>query len=230
MRTATRRITRKDIRRPDRFVVLIRRSVAFAKENQTALIAGVAAVVFVVVALAGWGFYRGRQNRLAAEEYARAVDLYHAGKYKEALDALARLDVYSSTYYSRIGLLYAANAQTALQNSNAAVESLRRLLDREKKDPLLRQTAYVSLGYMHEQRGQWTDAAQSYAEAEKIAGPLKTDAELGKARSYAQAGNSKEAIAAYKKFLVDNSDSDRAVEISVRLQELEAKAASAPVK
>jgi predicted negative regulator of RcsB-dependent stress response len=230
MRTATRRITRKDIRQPDRFVVLIRRFVAFAKANQTALIAGVAASVLIVVALVGWSLYRGRQNRLAAEEYARAVDLYHQGKYKESLDALARLEVYSSTYYSRMGLLYAANAQTALQNSSAAVESLTRLLDREKKDPLLRQTAYVSLGYTQEQRAQWADAAQSYAEAEKIAGPLKSDATLAKARSYTQAGNAKEAIAAYKKFLADNPDSDRASEISVRLQELEAKAGSAPAK
>jgi predicted negative regulator of RcsB-dependent stress response len=230
MRTATRRITRKDIRQPDRFVVLIRRLAALAKENQTALIAGIAAFLFIVVALVGWSLYRGRQNRLAAEEYARAVDLYHEGKYKESLDALGRLEVYSSTYYSRMGLLYAANAQSALQNSNAAVESLRRLLDREKKDPLMRQTAYVSLGYAQEQRGQWADAAQSYAEAEKIAGPLKSDASLGMARSYAQAGNAKEAIAAYKKFVADNPDSDRASEISVRVQELEAKTASAPAK
>ena len=227
MRTATRRITRKDIRQPDRFVVLIRRLAALAKENQTALVAGIAAFLFVVVALVGWSLYRGRQNRLAAEEYARAVDLYHEGKYKESLDALARLEVYSSTYYSRMGLLYAANAQSALQNGNAAVESLRRLLDREKKDLLMRQTAYVSLGYAQEQRGQWADAAQSYAEADKIAGPLKSDASLGMARSYAQAGNTKEAIAAYKKFLADNPDSDRASEISVRVQELEAKATSA---
>lgn len=230
MRTATRRLTRKDIRQPDRFVVLIRRVAAVVKENQTALIAGVAAFVFVVVALVGWSLYRGRQNRLAAEEYARAVDLYHDGKYKEALDALARLEVYSSTYYSRMGLLYAANAQSALQNSNAAVESLRRLLDREKKDSLLRQSAYVSLGYTQEQRGQWTDAAQSYAEAEKIAGPLKSDAELGKARSNAQAGNAKEAIASYKKFLADNPDSERASEITVRVQELESKTGAAPAK
>ena len=230
MRTATRRITRKDIRQPDRFVVAIRRAVAFAKANQTAAVAVAAAVLFVIAATLGWGLYRSRQNRLAAEEYARAVDLYHAGKYKEALDALGRLELYSSTYYSKMGLLYAANAQAAMQDTNKAVDSLHRLLDREKKDPLLRQSAYVSLGYTQEQRAQWADAAQSYAEAEKIDGPMKADAALGEARSYAQAGNPKQAIATYKKFLAENPDSDRFNEISVRVRDLEAKTGAAAAK
>jgi predicted negative regulator of RcsB-dependent stress response len=231
MRTASRRITRKDIRQPDRFVVTMRRFVAFSKENQSAVFGGIAAVVVIAFLVVGWNFYRSRQNRLAAEEYSRAVDLYHEGKYKEALEALGRLEIYGSTYYGRMGLLYAANAQAKLQNTTAAADNLRRLLDREKKDPMLRQTAYVTLGYTQEQRGQWADAAQSFAEAEKIAGPLSTDAMLGKARSYAQAGKAKEAIAAYQKFLADNPESERANEITVRLRELEAKSpASAPAK
>ena len=231
MRTASRRITRKEIRQPDWFVVAARRALAFSKANQTAVAAGVAGVLVVIVLILGWNLYRSRQNRLASDEYARAVDFYHDGKYKEALDALNRLEVYRSSYYSRMGLLYAANTQIALQNTTAAVDSLQRLLQQEKKDPMLRQSAYMSLGYTQEQRGQWADAARSYAEAEKIAGPMKTDAVLGEARSYAQAGNLKEAIAAYKKFLADNPDSERFNEISVRVQELEAKAgAAAPAK
>src|SRR3954471_18361537 len=111
MRTATRRITRKDIRQPDWFVVLVRRFVALSKTNATALIAGVAVIICLGVALFGWDVYRSRQNRLAAEEYARSVDLFHAGKYKEALDSLNRLEIYRSSYYSRLGMLYKANAQ-----------------------------------------------------------------------------------------------------------------------
>src|SRR3954465_13939550 len=178
MRTATRRITRKDIRQPDRFVVLVRSFLPYAKANRTALLAAGAVVVILATALFGWDLYRTRQNRLAAEEYARAVDLYHGGKYKEALDSFNRLEIYRSSYYSRLGMLYKANAQSALQDTNGAVETLRRLLDGEKKDPLVRQSAYVSLGYTQEQRAQWPDAAQSYSEAAKIAGPLKSDAAL----------------------------------------------------
>ncbi|HEX2384925.1 MAG TPA: tetratricopeptide repeat protein, partial [Candidatus Binatia bacterium] len=199
MRTAARRITRKDLRQPDSFVLLARRFVAFAKENRNALAAAAVVVVFVVGALFGWELYKSRQNRLAAEEYGRAVDLYHLGKYKEALDALGRLEIYRSSYYSRLGLLYQANAQAAMQDTGRAAETLRQLLDREKKDPMLRQSAYLALGYNQEQREQWGDAAQSFTEAEKIPGPLQSDATLGKGRSYLQTGNLKEAAAAYKK-------------------------------
>ncbi|HEY1266847.1 MAG TPA: tetratricopeptide repeat protein [Candidatus Binatia bacterium] len=203
---------------------------AFAKANLTAFLAAGAVVIFVIIALVGWQLYKSRQNRLAAEEYGRAVDLYHSGNYKEALDALGRLEIYRSSYYSRLGLLYEANAQAALQDTGRAAETLHRLLDQEKKDSLLRQSAYVALGYNQEQRAQWADAAQSFVEAEKLSGPLKADATLGKGRSYEQTGNLKEAAAAYKKFLADNPDSERSSEITVRLHELEAKIAQAPAK
>ena len=154
MRTAARRITRKDIRRPDRFVTLIRRFLSLSAAHRTALVAGIAAFLAVLALLVGWDFYRSRQNRIASEEYARAVDLYHAGKYKEALEALNRLEIYRSSFYSRLGMLYSANAQASLQDTNRAIETLQRLLSKESKEPLVRQGAYASLGYLQEERGQ----------------------------------------------------------------------------
>jgi tetratricopeptide (TPR) repeat protein len=227
MRTASRRITRKDIRRPDQFVTLVRRFIAMSATHRPALTVSAAIVVVVFVLLLGWDFYRSRQNRLASEEYARAVDLYHGGKYKEALEALNRLEIYRASFYSRLGLLYSANTQAALQDTTKAVDTLQRLLAKERKEPMVRQAAYMSLAYAQEQRGQFQEAAASFAEAEKIPGAQKSDATLGKARSSRLAGNWKEAAASYRKFLTDNPDSDRASEIAVRIQELEAKAGAA---
>lgn len=231
MRTASKRITRKDIRQPDHFVAMARRLVAYGKTNRTALFAALAVLILFAAALLGWNLYRGRQDRLAAAEYDRAVELYHAGNYKEAMDALKRLEVYRTSFYSRLGLLYAANTQAALQDTTGSIETLKQLLQKETKDPLVRQAAYVSMGYTQEQKGQCKEAAASFAEAEKLAGPLKSDATLGKARCSGIAGDYKEALASYRKFLADNPDSERFNEISVRIQELEAKAAvPAPAK
>ena len=227
MRTASRRITRKDIRQPDRFVTMARELVAFSKTNRTAVAAALAGAVLLVAALLGWDLYRSRQDRLAAEEYNRAVGLYHAGNLKEAQEALGRLEIYRTSLYSRLGLLYAANTQAALQDTTRSIETLKLLLQKEKKDPLVRQAAYVSMGYSQEQKGQCKEAAASFAEAEKLAGPFKADATLGNARCSSVAGNYKEALAAYRKFLADNPDSERLNEISVRIQELEAKAGGA---
>ncbi|HEX9444264.1 MAG TPA: tetratricopeptide repeat protein [Candidatus Binatia bacterium] len=227
MRTASRRITRKDIRQPDWFVTMARELVSFGKTNRTALAAALVVLILFVAALLGWNLYKGRQDRLAAEEFGRAVELYHAANYKQAMEALNRLEAYRTSYYSRLGLLYAANTQAALQDTARSIETLRQLLQREKKDPLLRQAAYVSMGYSQEQTGQCKEAAASFAEAEKLAGPLKADATLGKARCDGVAGNYKDALAAYRKFLADNPDSERFSEVSVRIQELEAKAGGA---
>ncbi|MGH7768590.1 MAG: hypothetical protein ACREQP_14150, partial [Candidatus Binatia bacterium] len=94
MLSAPKRITRKEIRQPDRFVTLLRRGVSFFTDNRILVIVAAAILVVIVAALVGWDLYSSRQNRLAAEEYARAVNLYHEGKYKEALEALKRLEAY----------------------------------------------------------------------------------------------------------------------------------------
>lgn len=230
MRTASKRITRKDIRQPDRFLTLVRRFASFSTTHRPVLTGTIVAVAVVAGAILSWDFYRTRQNRLASEEYARAVDLYHAGKYREALEPLGRLEIYRSSFYSRLGMLYAANTQAALQDTAKSAETLKQLIAQEQKNALVRQAAYASLAYTQEQRGQFQEAANSFAEAEKIDGPLKPDATLGRARASRLAGNFKDALAAYKKFLADNPDSERASEISVRVQELEAKAGGAPAK
>jgi predicted negative regulator of RcsB-dependent stress response len=224
MRSAAKRITRKDIRQPDWFVTLLRESISFFKANRTAAIASAAAVAVVVAAFLAWDLYRGRQNRLAASEYVRAVELYHGGKYKEALEALSRLEIYRSSVYSRLGMLYTANTQNALQDTTRAADALLQLIAKERNEPLLRQAAYISLGYTQEQKGQYKEAVASFGAAENIAGPMKGDATLGKARCSALTGNFKEALASYRKFVTDNPDSNRLNEIAVRIQEMQAKA------
>jgi predicted negative regulator of RcsB-dependent stress response len=223
MASAPKRITRKEIRQPDRFVTLLRRSVLFFNTNRIAVVAAIAGVFLAGAALFAWDIYAGRQNRLAAEEYARAVNFYHDGKYKEALEALKRLETYSSSFYSRLGLLYTANTHAALQDAPKAAEALRQLLAKEPREPIVRQTAYVALAYAQEQAGQWREAVASFAEAEKIAGPLKEDASLGKARCSALAGNLKEALAAYRGYIRDNPASDRVNAVSLHIQQLEAE-------
>ena len=220
---APRRITRKDIRQPDQFVTLARQCVSFFTTHRTTFVVLVSTFAVILAIMLGWDLYRGRQNRLAASEYAHAVGFYHAGQYKEALEALNRLQIYRSSFYSRLGLLYTANTQAALQDTAKAVEALQQLIGKEKKEPIVRQAAFISLAYTQETKGQCQEAVSSFGEAEKIDGPLRGDATLGKARCSALTGNFKEALASYRKYLTDNPASDRANEISVRVQEIEAK-------
>jgi len=62
-----------------------------------------------------------------------------------------------------------------------------------------------------------------FAEAEKIAGPFKDDALLGKARCSLQIQDPKGALASYRQYLTNYPGSERSGEISLRIQEVEAK-------
>ena len=220
MLRSPKRITRKDIRQPDHFVILARQCISFFTQHRTRFAVSLSILAAIVVILFGWDLYRGRQNRLAAAEYTRAVRLYHQGRYRETLQALGRLSAYPSSFYSRLALLYAAKSHMALEENEKAVEPLRQLLATERSDPLLRQAAFMSLAYVEEKIGQCQQAVLAFAEAERIAGPLTTDATLGKARCSAQTGNVNEAVASYRKFLTDNPSSERVGEMQLRLQEL----------
>jgi predicted negative regulator of RcsB-dependent stress response len=171
----------------------------------------------------GWGLYRNRQDRLAEREFSLALDLYHNSKYREALEALARLDIYRSSHYNDLGLLYQAHTYIALKDTSKAEERLRELLRREKKDPLLRQLGLVTLAYIQERSGHCKEAVQSFSEAEALQAPFKEEALLGKARCSAQTQNYKEALNSYRQFILNYPGSERANEVTLLAQEMESK-------
>lgn len=218
-----KRVTRKDIRRPDQFVTLTGKIFTFLRQHRTESLASLALIIALASALLAWDFYQTRQNRLASQEYSKAIALYHEGKYREALEALARVSVYRSTIYSRLGLLYQAKSYVALKEDDKALGALQELLQRERKDPFLRQLALMTMAHIQEGAGKCADAAPHLAEAEKIDGPFKEEALLGKARCKLQNNDLKEALSSYRQYLNNYPGSERVSEIALKIQDLEAK-------
>jgi len=218
-----KRVTRRDLRQPDQFVTLTGKGIEFVKENRSPLLAALALTGVALAGLWGWTFYRATQDRHASEQYSRALALYQAGNYRDAASELNRIDSYYSPSYRRLGLLYQGRSYVALQESQKAQEALSQFLAAERKDPLLRQMAYLSLGYAQEGVGRCPDAAGSFAEAEKLAGPFKEEALLGKARCSAQSGNYKEALNSYKQLLANFPASEKHAQATVAIHEIEGK-------
>ncbi len=65
-----------------------------------------------------------------------------------------------------------------------------------------------------------------FAEAEKIAAPFRDEAILGKARCNLETQELKGALESYRQYLASYPSGERAGEISLRVQELEAKVAA----
>jgi predicted negative regulator of RcsB-dependent stress response len=227
---SSKRITRKDIRRPDQFVTLTGKILTIVAERRTEVLASAALIIAAVFVLLSWNLYQTRQNRLASQEYSKALALYHGGKHQEALDAFARVGLYRSTIYSRLGLLYQASSHIALNEKDKALAALQDLLQRETKDGFLRQLTFITMAQIEEEAGKCTQAATNFGEAEKLNGPFKEEALLGKARCKVQNNDLKKALNSYRQHRTDYPGSERATEVSLIIQGLEGKIAKATSK
>ncbi|MBI4526195.1 MAG: tetratricopeptide repeat protein [Deltaproteobacteria bacterium] len=220
---SAKRITRKDIRQPDQFVTLAGQAyrICFEQYRNTSL--GVVAFLFaVLLAWWGWGLYTENQAVLAAQAYSRALALHQSRRYTEALEAFKQLDNYHSQIYQRLGLLYRANIYVTLNDNAKAFTTAEELLRREK-EPVNRQLGYITLAHAQENQKRWREALASFTEAEKLQGPLKEEALLGKARCSIELQNFKEALNAYRQHASTYPTSERSTEVSLRIQDLEAK-------
>lgn len=227
---STKRLTRRDIRRPDRFIDLMGRSVRFLSEKKN-FVAGILTGILVISAgLWGWSLYQERENQAAAEKYFPALELYNEGKHREAATALEQVASHRRSLYGRLALLHLAHSHVALTEYPKAVEALREFLRRDNKEPWLRQVGLVNLGYVQEISGQCGEALATYTQAQNLEGSLKDEALLGQARCAAESGKSKMALDSYRQYLSTNPGSERSGEVSLRLQELEGIAAQPAAK
>lgn len=225
-----KRVTRKELRQPDRFLVLTGAVLDFLRRYRSAAIAIGAAALLAFVVAVGWSFYRERQYRLAAEEYARALQMLRAGNYRAALTAFESLSQTGPNPYARYALLYQANVELALNQPQQAIGTLDRLLRAERRDPTIRQVALFGRSQEQERLGHIAAACQGYAEAAKLDGPLKEPALIGLGRCRTEAKDIPGAIQAYNEYLASFPNSDRAAEVTLRLRLLEAKSAGGAQK
>lgn len=230
MAHSPKRITRKDLRRPDQFVTFTTRLIDWVRHHRKPFLLGLGVFVGALLLYGGWDLYTSRQNRLAAQEYARALSLFHEQKYREAVGPLTELTKSAPRMYRRLALLYLGNTHLALGEPKAAAGVFERLAREDPKPDYLGQLALLSLAQAYEKTGNLKEAAQSYAAAGKLSGPFKQQAMLGEARTEAQAGELKGALEAYRAYLAAFPGAQSSGEILLRVQELEAKVGTPPEK
>lgn len=230
MAHSPKRITRKDLRRPDQFVTVTGQLVDWVRHHRKGFLLGLGAVVGALLLYGGWDLYTSRQNRLAARAYARALGLFHEQKYREAIGPLTQLSESGPSMYRRLALLYLGNSHLALGEPKTAAAAFERLAHGAPRPDYLHQLALLSLAHSYEKSGNAKEAAKSYAAAGKVSGPFKDQAILGEARAHAQAGDLRAALEAYRTYLVAFPGAERGAEISVRVQELEAKVGTSAEK
>jgi predicted negative regulator of RcsB-dependent stress response len=221
MATASRRISRKDLRRPDWFQVTSERALEYFNHHQGLVFAALAAVLLIAGIVWGWQLFKERQNMAASQEFGRAMTLYQGEKYREAVPVLETVAGYRWSRYAVVAHIYLASSHLATNELDKAVNEAQRALAGTRPNGFYRQIALITLATAEEQKQDCKTAAQHYAEAQKISGALQGRAMLGKARCAEALGDTATAIAAYKEYLKDNPGSP----LALKLAELETNSA-----
>jgi tetratricopeptide (TPR) repeat protein len=224
MATASRRLTRKDLRQPDWFQITTEKALEFYAAHRTRVLAAGVGLVVLLLALLGWQMFKERQDRMARAEFVQAIALFQGGKYREAVAAFEKVAAYRWSPHAVLAYLYQANSFLAVADFDKAINAGHRFVSATKPNSLYRQIGLVTLAHAEEQKRQCKEAGGHYAEAEKISGPLRASAIMGRARCAEQLGDVKAALAAYKDFLREQPGSL----LSLRVAELEAKLAAQP--
>jgi hypothetical protein len=221
MATASKRITRKQLRQPDWFQVTSEKSLEYFEGHRGIVFSAVGAVILVFAVSWGWQAFKSNQNIAAGEEFTKAVELYQNVKYPEALAAFEKVETYRWSRYAGLAHLYRANIYLATSDLDKALSAAQRALAATSPNTLYRQLALMALASAEERKNQCKTAIEHFIEAQTIAGALQGQALLGKARCAEQLGDKAMMIAAYKDYLKDNPGSP----LALKLAELEASTA-----
>ncbi len=228
MASTRRRLSRKELRQPDWFQTVTEEALEFYQKQRVAVFLGIAAVILILVGIWGWVIFRQHQNTMAAQEFGQAMTQYHAGKYREAIAGLEKVQTYRWSRYANLAHLYEANSYLALNDFPKATNAAQRFIVGTDQDSLMRQIGLLTLAVTEERQSNCKEAIKNYAEAANIKGAFTDSAFLGEARCAVQAGDGNRALAAYRQLLKDQPDSPSASYVRFQINELESKLAPQP--
>jgi hypothetical protein len=224
MATASKRITRKELRQPDWFQVNTDKALEFFEQHKAIVFGALGAAVVVMVVVWSWQIFKEKQNSAASQEFNKAVELYQEAKYTEALSSFEKVQSYRWSRYAGLAHLYQANIYLAKSDLDKALSAAQRALSATKPNGLYRQLALMALASAEERLNQCKSAIEHFSEAQRINGALQANALLGKARCAEQLGDKAMMIATYKEYLKDSPGSP----LALKLAELEAATVSVP--
>ncbi len=229
MASTSRRLTRKELRQPDWFQTVTEDAFEFYQRQRFAVYLGLAVVILLLLGIWGWGVFKERQDSMAAQEFGQAMTQYHAGKYREAIAGLEKVQTHRWSRYGNLAHLYEANSYLALNDFTKATTATQRFIVGTDQNSLLRQIGLLTLADIEERQSQCKEAIKNYTEAAKIKGAFTDRAILGEARCAVQLGDVKGGIAAYRQLLKEQGESPLASFVRFQISELESKIAAQPV-
>jgi tetratricopeptide (TPR) repeat protein len=205
--------------RQDRLVTFYARAWQFFDQNSGLVYGALAALVAVVLGVAGYLYYQNQQAAAAAEALAPAQATYASGNYQAALGAgqgqaglLEVVEDYGSTPAGNLARLMAADAYYKTDQPDKALDLLE---DFEVSETLYGAGGKALEATIHENRENFEQAATLYLEAAELY-PTEESAPdylINAGRNFEAAGDYEAALDAYRRVEEEYPDADAVAEI-----------------
>jgi len=203
------KIDRKALRQPDEFQTLSTQAAEWVRTHQPVAYGVLGAVVVLMLVVLVVGRIRTVHSEAAALDFRAAHALFDAGKYADAARAFAGLsDTYTGTPFGRLATLYRGHALVRQGDAAGAVTAYQGFLAGGVASDDLRQEGLMGLAYAREKTGDVAGALETYTQAGELAGPFRTQAQLGAARIDEAQGRTEQAHAIYEQLQKDDPDPD----------------------
>ena len=235
------RLTRHEILKEDRFMVLVDETRHFFADNRSEILRGLSAVGVVAALVAGYYYYSAKQEEHSKEELARALATYHATvgktessgltapvffetptqKYEQALSELQEvISRHHSRAAGKIATYYSGLCLHRLDRSSEAL-SLLEPLSREQSD--FGALALAALGRIYEDTADLAKATEVYqqlVERNAVTTPGETLA-MQAALLYEQQNRKEQAAEMYQKVIDEFPTSPASTEAEQRLRKID---------
>jgi tetratricopeptide (TPR) repeat protein len=215
-----RKVSRKALKQPDEFVSTLDWFGDLVAANLTRVIIGAVAIVAGIAIVFVVSFYSQHHQRIASEQFYRAINALNDKDYKTAeLGFSALVENESGHALGHLARFYLAAAYLAQNQASKARDALQDYLAGGSGN-LFQQMALMQLGVADEDLGDYHNARAAYVKAAQLNGPEKARAEVGAARTLALLGDHQGAIAAYQQFLRENPFAEQRAEVSEALAQM----------
>lgn len=211
---AKRKIRKKALRKPDEFITLSSKVIAWCRDNMKIVVGAAAAVALLLIITSGVFVFRASRETKARSLYEQAVALYPANSsgnvspiaYAASTAKLEEVKQrYSSTTVGINALVDLGNIYFQQAEYDRAITCYNDFLQRTDPSHSLHDQVLESLGATLEAKGDWQMALEVYQRlASKSAPVYQTQAQLYLGRVYEAMGDQKEAMSRYRNYLKEN--------------------------
>ena len=222
------RVDRKKLlNEPDEFITFSDKAVRWIQENLKKVLIGVAVVTICLAAVIGTKAYIEHREISAANALAPVMSNYGAllskeadqAQLKAAEDALARLVAeYGATTAGMQARLALGSLQAEKGKWQKALETYTALCDEQDLAEDFKPLAFRGKGQALEGLKKYNEAAEAYAEAERMSGPNQAMAlKMDRARVLGAAGKKDQAKALYRQILDQKPDAQSVAAVTAHL-------------